>query len=162
MNVLVRWLKFNAVGAVGMGVQLGALAVFNRWMGGRYLWASAAALEITLVHNFVWHWNYTWRDRREGATVLGALVRFQLSNGLVSLVGNLVVMRLLVQEARVPVVVANLVAIVGCSVANFWLGNGWAFAGDRVRRPFRRLVSDRLRRRCGRMFCAAGGSDVQG
>jgi len=125
---LVRWAKFNAVGVVGMGVQLGALAVLNRWMRGHYLVASALALEITLLHNFVWHVRYTWRDRRAQDSTLRQMVRFQLSNGMVSLVGNLVLMRLLVQEARTPVLAANAVAIVCCSVANYCLGDRWAFA----------------------------------
>ena len=129
MTPLVRWAKFNAVGVVGMGVQLGALAVLNRWMRGHYLVASALALEITLLHNFVWHVRYTWRDRRAQDSTLRQMVRFQLSNGMVSLVGNLVLMRLLVQEARLPVLAANAVAIVCCSVANYCLGDRWAFAG---------------------------------
>jgi putative flippase GtrA len=59
VNALVRWAKFNLVGAVGMAVQLAALARFSRWAPGHYLYASAAAIEITLLHNFVWHLRYT-------------------------------------------------------------------------------------------------------
>jgi hypothetical protein len=60
-------LKFNAVGAMGMVVQLGLVAVFNRLMAGRYLLATALAIEITLLHNFFWHVRYTWRDRKDSA-----------------------------------------------------------------------------------------------
>jgi len=141
MKPLIRWGKFNLVGAMGMGVQLGALALLNRWMAGHYLYASAAAIEITLLHNFVWHLHYTWRDRRDDATWLRQLVRFHLSNGLVSMVGNLVLMRLLVREARMPVLVANGMAIVCCSVVNFCLGDCWAFAGARDEASGRRSVS---------------------
>jgi len=124
---LVRWAKFNAVGVLGMAVQLGALALLDRWMRGRYLIASGLALEVTLLHNFVWHVRYTWRDRCAEGSRLGQLVRFQLSNGLVSMIGNLVLMRLLVREARLPVLAANAVAIVCCSMANYCLGDRWAF-----------------------------------
>ena len=129
MKPLIRWGKFNLVGAMGMGVQLGALALLNRWMAGHYLYASAAAIEITLLHNFVWHLRYTWSARRDDTTWLRQLVRFHLSNGMVSMAGNLVLMRLLVREARMPVLVANGMAIVCCSVVNFCLGDCWAFAG---------------------------------
>jgi putative flippase GtrA len=61
--------------------------------------------------------------------VLSRLVRFHLSNGLVSMVGNLVLMRVLVHELRLPVLVANGIAILCCSVVNFCLGDLWAFAG---------------------------------
>jgi putative flippase GtrA len=128
MNTLLRWGKFNLVGAMGMGLQLAALALFNRWMAGHYLYASAAAIELTLLHNFMWHLHYTWRDRRDGATRLSQFVRFRLSNGLVSMLGNLALMRLLVHDARLPLLLSNVIAILCCSVANFCLGNNWAFA----------------------------------
>ncbi len=128
MNLLARWGKFNVVGAMGMAVQLGALAMLSRVMGGHYLLATAAALEITMLHNFVWHLHYTWRDRRDQSAVLRQLVRFHLSNGVVSLAGNLGLMRLLVGEARLPLLAANGVAILVCSAVNFGLGHTWAFA----------------------------------
>jgi putative flippase GtrA len=135
MTALIRLGRFNLVGAMGIVVQLAALALFNRWMSGRYLYASAAAIEITLLHNFVWHWHYTWRDRRDGATPVRRFVRFHLSSGLISLLGNLALMQLLVHEAHLPLLVSNLVAIPCCSMANFCLGNNWAFARVRKTDP---------------------------
>jgi len=128
VNTFIRWGKFNLVGAMGMVVQLGALALLNRCAPGRYLLASAAALELTLWHNFVWHLHYTWRDRRDSSALLAQVVRFHLSNGLVSMLGNLALMRLLVDEARFPVLASNAIAILCCSIVNFSLGNNWAFA----------------------------------
>jgi len=129
MNTLLRWGKFNLVGMVGMGVQLGSLALLNRLAPGHYLIATSAAIELTLLHNFVWHLHYTWRDRRDRSSLTTRLVRFHLSSGLVSMVGNLALMRILVQEAHLPLLAANSAAIVCCSVVNFSLGDHWAFAG---------------------------------
>ena len=128
MNTIVRWGKFNLVGMVGMAVQLGALALINRLVPGHYMVATAAAIEITLLHNFVWHLHYTWRDRRCRSALRTQLIRFHLSNGMVSLVGNLLLMRLLVQEVHLPVLVSNGIAILCCSLVNFYLGDQWAFA----------------------------------
>lgn len=128
MNPLIRWGKFNLVGGVGMVVQLAALALFSRLAPGHSLLATAAAVELTLLHNFVWHVHYTWRDRRADSAIAGQLVRFHLSNGLVSMLGNLTLMRVLVDEARMPLLIANSIAILCCSVVNFYLGNEWAFA----------------------------------
>jgi putative flippase GtrA len=128
VNPLIRWGKFNLVGAVGMAVQLTSLALFNRCAPGHYLLASAAALEITLLHNFVAHLHYTWRDRRHNSALLAQLMRFHLSNGLVSLLGNLALMRFLVGVARLPLLASNIIAILCCSILNFCLGNNWAFA----------------------------------
>ena len=131
MTTFMRWGKFNLVGAMGMAVQLAALALFNRWMAGHYLYASAAAIEVALLHNFTWHLKYTWRDRCDAAPPIQQLVRFHLSNGLVSMLGNLALMRLLVHELHLPLLGSNIVAILCCSVANFYLGNTWAFAEPR-------------------------------
>jgi putative flippase GtrA len=127
MKAWIRWGKFNLVGAMGMGVQLAALALLNRAMAGHLVFASSAAVEITLLHNFAWHWHYTWRDRRAGVSRLGALGRFHLSNGLVSMLGNFVLMQLLVDRVHIPVLPSNCASILCCSLVNFFLGNHWAF-----------------------------------
>ncbi|MEP6716386.1 MAG: GtrA family protein [Terriglobia bacterium] len=111
-----------------MAVQLGALALIDGWVPGHYLYASAAAVELALLHNFCWHVNYTWADRSGRTAHLRRFLRFQLSNGAVSLAGNLALTHILVHEARVPLLLANLAAIFCCSLANFYLGNNWAFA----------------------------------
>lgn len=132
MSPVVRWVKFNLVGAAGMVLQLGVLALLNRLMAGRYLLATAVAIEITLLHNFAWHVLYTWRDRGSDGRIWIRLGRFLVSNGVISMAGNLALMPLLVGVARMPVVAANALAVLACSVVNFWLGDGWVFAGAAV------------------------------
>jgi len=136
MNRLIRWGKFNAVGAMGVLVQLAALAAINRLWPGHYLWATAGAIEITLMHNFVWHLRWTWsdqsgRDRRGRESAAAQCRRFHLSNGLVSMLGNLALMRLFVNGVHLPVLGANAVAISICSAVNFCLADLWVFAGQR-------------------------------
>jgi putative flippase GtrA len=128
MNGFVRWWRFNLVGAMGMAVQLSALACISRLVPGHYLYASAVAVELALLHNFVWHLHFTWRDRREDSLLLGQLLRFHLSNGLVSMLGNLALMRVLVHGVGLPLLLSNCIAILCCSMVNFCLGDNWAFA----------------------------------
>ncbi len=125
-------MKFNAVGGIGIGVQLAVLAVFRSWLGINYLVATALAVEIAVIHNFLWHARFTWADRPTTRAVqsLVRLVKFNASNGAVSIVGNLVLMRLLVGELRLNYVVSNLVAIVLCSLANFLLGDRVVFEAE--------------------------------
>lgn len=130
MNPLLRWLKFNLVGAMGMVLQLSTLALLNHLTPRHYLIASAAAVEFAVLHNFVWHIHYTWSDRRHNSSLPAQLLRFHLSNGLVSLLGNLALMRFLVHTAHRPVLVANMIAILCCSIANFTLSNNWAFTAN--------------------------------
>lgn len=128
MTLFARWLKFNLVGVVGMVLQLTTLALLNRIFPNHYLITSAIALEITLLHNFTAHLRYTWRDRRDEVPIFTQLLRFHISNGLVSLIGNLLLMKLLVNNAHLPVILSNAIAIVCCSLANFCLSHHWTFS----------------------------------
>lgn len=131
MTAFLRWRKFNMVGAMGMVVQLAALESFTHWARGYYLVATAAAIEAAMLHNFVWHMHYTWRDRRDDSALASRFVRFHLSNGVVSILGNLALMRILVREAHLPILAANSIAILCCSIVNFVLGEKWAFTVTR-------------------------------
>ena len=131
-SALARWWRFNLVGIAGFAVQMVSLALLRRTCRGHDLLVSAAAVELTLLHNFYWHLRYTWRDRRAGSR-LAQLARFQLSNGLVSLAGNLWIVRLLIRDAHLPLVAANVAAVLCCAVANFVAGNIWAFAQQECR-----------------------------
>jgi putative flippase GtrA len=127
---VIRWLKFNAVGGMGVAVQVAALALLKSGLHLNYLLATAAAVELALLHNFVWHERWTWRDRgADGRT--GRLVRFHLANGVVSIVVNLVLMRILVGRMHWPYLAANVAAIATGSVVNFLLGDRLVFrCGD--------------------------------
>ena len=122
-------MKFNAVGAIGIGVQLVALAAFRSLLGMNYLLATGLAVEIAVIHNFLWHERFTWADRPTArpAQSLARLVKFNASNGMVSLAGNVLLMHLLVGELKFNYVASNLIAIVLCSLVNFLLGDRFVF-----------------------------------
>ncbi len=124
-----RWLKFNFVGGIGIGVQLAALAMFRSVLHFDYLLATALAVETAVVHNFVWHERFTWADRpaRRLLHSVARLAKFNLSNGLVSLVGNVIIMRALVGGLEMNYVIANLLAVATCSLVNFLLGDRFVF-----------------------------------
>jgi putative flippase GtrA len=114
----MRWWKFNAVGAVGIVVQLIALALFKSVLRLDYLPATALAVEAAVVHNFVWHERFTWADRARGGSLV-RLAKFNLTTGMLSIVGNLVLMKWLVESCGMKYLVANCLSIAACSVANF-------------------------------------------
>jgi len=116
-NGLVRWLKFNAVGAIGIGVQLAVLTLLSG-LGFNYLLATALAVEAAVLHNFFWHERFTWADRR-AQTSLERLVKFNLTTGGLSIVGNVIAMKLLVEVAGFEYLLANLLSITACSILNF-------------------------------------------
>ena len=139
---LLRWCKFNLVGGIGIAVQFTALFLLKDVAHFNYLAATAIAVETAVVHNFVWHEQFTWADRtkfdrtkadrtrldRAGRRCLHRLLRFNLSNGAVSILGNLALMKLMFGQAHMNYLVANALAIALCSLANFLLSEIWVFA----------------------------------
>jgi len=125
----LRWLKFNAVGGVGIAVQLAALAFFRSVLHLDYLVATGLAVETAVIHNFLWHERFTWADRpaHRFAHSLARLAKFNTSNGLVSLVANLLIMRALVGQFHINYFIANLIAVATCSVVNFLLSDWYVF-----------------------------------
>ena len=132
----MRWWKFNAVGALGWVVQTAILAGLVHGAGVHYLLATGLAVEAAVLHNFLWHRRWTWADRRAHQSVASALLRFNLTNGLVSILGNLLFMRLLVGGAGLEPVFANWIAIALCAILNYLLCDRFAFlaAGSDVGR----------------------------
>jgi putative flippase GtrA len=157
-HTLICWLRFNLVGAIGVAVQFAALFALKSMLGLPYLAATAIAVEFTVVHNFIWHERFTWADRRKQdsrtRSWLGIssyvssprlswqslswhrlswqrLARFNLSNGAISLVGNLALMKVMVGQGRMNYLLANAIAIALCSLANFLVSKKWVFE-DRV------------------------------
>jgi putative flippase GtrA len=124
----IRWLKFNFVGAIGIAVQLGMLSLLN-CLKLNYMLATALAVESAVLHNFLWHERFTWRDRgsRHVRDSIACLIRFNLTTGAVSIAGNLLLMRLLVGQSHLPLFLANLLSIAGCSLVNFLITDRWVF-----------------------------------
>jgi putative flippase GtrA len=126
-GLTARWWKFSAVGLMGIGVQLVALAILTR-CGLHYLWATALAVEAALLHNYAWHRRWTWAERPVTPHAEARrLLRFHLANGLVSVLSNLLWMCLLAGVWGMPAVPANLLAIGATSLLNFVLGERWVF-----------------------------------
>src|ERR1700682_2389986 len=127
---MIHWIKFNVVGVLGFGLQSAALFLLTHSAPQiSYLAATATAVELAVLHNFVWHQRWTWRDR-PSATIgetLFRLLKFNISNGLFSIFGNLVFMSILVGHFGLPISPANLISVAACSICNFVLSDRIAF-----------------------------------
>jgi putative flippase GtrA len=121
-------MKFNAVGAMGVGVQLGVLALAREWLGMGILTATAVAVETAILHNFVWHERWTWR--LESGRWLARLVRFHATTGLVSLGASLFLMQLLAGWLGMPYLLANLASISAAWLLNFAASELFVFRKD--------------------------------
>jgi putative flippase GtrA len=135
-RTVLRWLKFNAVGALGIGVQLAVLLTLKSGFHLSYLTATALAVEAAVLHNFLWHERYTWSDRVQPSwkKSLPRLLSFNLTTGGVSIAGNLALMKLMVGMVHMNYLLANAIAIVLCSLANFLVSEEWVFEKDDSRK----------------------------
>ena len=122
----VRWWKFNAVGGMGIVVQLVTLTLLKSGFRVNYLVATALAVEAAVIHNFCWHERYTWADR-ESTSRLIRFAKFNLSNGAISIIGNVALMRVLVGAIGLHYFVANALSIAGCSLLNFVVSDRLVF-----------------------------------
>lgn len=116
-----RWVKFHMVGLAGMCVHLGTLSLFNKGFGMEPGVATALAVEMAVLHNFAWHERFTWKDRCSvhWTEVAGRLLRFNLTTGMISLLGTTAIVKYLVSAHQFHVFLANIVAIPCCSMLNF-------------------------------------------
>lgn len=120
MSLWIRWWRFNAVGALGAVVQLAALGLLRGWLGLDLATATALAVEAAILHNYFWHRRWTWPDRR------GSLLRFHLTNGAISLPGN-VALTAAFTSLGLHYAASNALAIAACAAANFLAAHVWAF-----------------------------------
>ena len=124
--MLNRFLRFSAVGAGGVVVQTVSLALLLRVEGLHYLAATAAAVELSVLHNFLWHKKWTWADRPKLSTAR-RLLKFNAANGAMSLIGNIALMFVFVTMLNLNPHVANLITIALCSLINFALADRFVF-----------------------------------
>jgi putative flippase GtrA len=133
-----HWIKFNVVGVLGFALQSAALFVLTHTVYSiSYLAATAVAVELAVLNNFAWHQRWTWSDRPATTTkqTLRRLATFNLTTGLVSIAGNLILMSILVGRFRLPIIGANVVTVVTCSLISFILADRIAFNLQAEARP---------------------------
>jgi dolichol-phosphate mannosyltransferase len=126
----VEW-RFSLVGLMGALLQLMLLFLLTTCFPVGSVIATLIAVEITILHNFIWHERFTWSDRgpKSFRHVTGRLWRFHAGNGLVSLGGNTLLAHYLVDRLKAPLVPTAIGAIILCSLANFLLADRWVYKG---------------------------------
>lgn len=115
--MIARFLKFSTAGALGFLIQIAAVALFTT-LGWHYLAATAIAVELAIVTNFLWHRAITWADRPEG-NALRQFVRFNALTAVTSIAASLLLTGLLVESAGVSPVAANIISVACLGLVNF-------------------------------------------
>jgi putative flippase GtrA len=125
----VRAAAFVVVGTLGFVVQIAAVAAFTAGAGWSVAWATAAGVELAVLHNFVWHERWTWADRTEQrrGRLAARFWRFHAANGLTSLVTNVAGAWALVRWLGLGPVPANAVVVSATAAVNFLAADRWVF-----------------------------------
>src|SRR6266852_4282593 len=127
---MIHFIRFNVVGMLGFALQSGALLILTHSPHPfGYLAATAVAVELAILNNFFWHQRWTWKDRPSSTRgeTLRRLAKFNITNGAVSITGNLVLMSILVGRLGLPIAGANVASVAACSICNFFLADRIAF-----------------------------------
>ena len=128
-RLCARFGRFNLVGLMGAALQLGLLDLLIGWVRLSSVTAAPIAVETVILHNFLWHERFTWRDpapvglRRRAIR----LWRFHASNGLISLVGNTLLTYCLSYQFKVPPLASTVTAIALCGPINFLVADCWVY-----------------------------------
>jgi putative flippase GtrA len=128
-RLCTRFGRFNLVGLMGAALQLVLLDLLMEWVRLSSVAAAPISVEAVILHNFLWHERFTWRDpapvglRRRAIR----LRRFHASNGLISLVGNTLLPYCLSHQFRMPPLASAATAIALCGPINFLVADCWVY-----------------------------------
>ncbi len=125
-----RFGRFSLVGLLGAALQLLLLYALTERFHLPVVVATPFALELVVIHNFVWHERFTWCDRQLKSMRLRLLRlwRFHAGNGLISLLGNTALTYVFVERLKAPVLPCAVGSIALCSLVNFLVADAWVYA----------------------------------
>lgn len=133
-----RFLRFGVVGATGTVVNMAVLFAGQEWLfraiepaATRLNFSLPLAVFVATINNFTWNRVWTWRDRRAHVDTHIVLQFGQYAIACwLGIVLQFLLTKLLVM--RMHYLIANLIAIVVASVANFLVNDNWTFQRLRI------------------------------
>ncbi len=134
------FLKFNVVGLSGVAVNEG-IFILLRSLGIYYLYASAIAVETSIISNFFLNDVWTFRDRRSGSIVV-RMVKFNALM-IVGLAAQLAIVYGVTEYLGVDSTLSNLVGIGGAFILRYFLSirYAWMYEKPSTSKPVEHSVS---------------------
>ena len=132
----LRFLRFNVVSGLGIGVRLLVVCGPGQLGWACTTWsATAIAIEASILHNFFWHLHWTWGP--SVATAAAARLQRTMSSSAAwrstratawsSFLGAMVLMPMLVGSLGLHYLVANVITVCFTGLLNFFLGDRLVF-----------------------------------
>jgi len=114
-----RLVRFSVAGLIGFVVQIAALWLLVTLTPVHYVVATAVAVELAILVNFLWHERWTFRDRLAAHGAVGRLLKYNGLTAITSILGSMLVTGFLVETVAIQVVIANIISVVVLGTVNF-------------------------------------------
>lgn len=121
-----EFIKFLAVGASGVAVNLGLYVLFSRGMGLSIELASPIAIELSIISNFLLNSCFTFGKRASINCARTRFFRFHLVAGVAGL-GNFCILLMLTKIFGLWDIAANLAGIGCATLVNYVLNSRWTW-----------------------------------
>lgn len=122
-GVMGRVLKFAIVGGIGAAVNISALYMLSRWAGLPLVVASALAVELSAINNYLLNDTWTFATRSPSVS---RFAKFNVAS-LVGLALNVLGLWLLIRLG-LYFLLANLIGIAFGFAANYTFSVSWVWA----------------------------------
>ena len=143
LRPIARWrfIKFGVVGASGTVINIAVLYVAQEYLlrsiedfHSRLNYSIALAITLATISNFYWNRRLTWRDRRQE---VHRSAFFLFSKYVMAAALSIVIQSLLTKwlASYLHYLLANVIAIVIASVANFVANDRLTFRRQRLKPP---------------------------
>jgi dolichol-phosphate mannosyltransferase len=123
---ITRLVRFCAVGASGVVVNMGVLILLTEKLGMHYAVASLFAIELSILGNFALNNAWTWHDRRTG-TLAHRLLKYHVVTGFTAYCVNWPTLLLLKTFFGLDLRLSNLIGIAAATLINYVLFHNWTF-----------------------------------
>ena len=116
-----------AIAWLGTAVNTGCLYLFKGVLKIPIIPASMMAIEVAILHNFLWFRWWAWKDRIHRPSFFKHLLFYNAATGVVDLVANVSVLWALSTFAGVHYLLANLAGMIAGPFIKFWLNEKFIF-----------------------------------
>ena len=123
-----RFIKYCLVGASGVFVNMGLLALLTEAIGLLYSFSAIIAIEASIINNFTWNELWTFRDRR--TLNQGAFITRMAKFNLVSLLGmgiNIGILHFFTEIGQIHYMISEIFGIIAATIFNFIFNKWWTW-----------------------------------
>ncbi len=106
---------------------MGVLYILSEFVGLPYFISSLAAIELSIISNFIFNLQWTWSDRSSELPVWRKLIRYHLGVAGTAYLCNYLILVGLTEWLGIQYLISNLAGIGAGTIANYLISDRWTF-----------------------------------